>query len=91
MYSFHLLLLKDLDKFILILYGFSRIESVNEASGKLKSFRNTLQLHFNLEEHDKTSDRKEIWWDATCLEEVREVLSELGDNYLGDFDDEDDF
>ena len=83
-------LLKGMDKFILIVVGFSRIESINEASGKLTSFRNTHQLQFNLEEHNRTSGRTEIWSNACFLEDVSEVLSELDDDYLGDSDDEDD-
>ena len=77
-------------KIILILYGFSRIESINEASDKLTSFRNTHQLQFNLEEHNRTSGRLEIWSNACFFEEFSEVLSELDDDYLGDSDDEDD-
>ena len=83
-------LLKGMDKFILILYDFSRIESINEASGKLTSFRNTHQLQFNLEEHNRTSGRTKVWSNACFLEDVSEVLSELDDDYLGDSDDEDD-
>ena len=78
-----------MDKFILIFVGFSRIESIKEASGKLTSFRNTHQLQFNLEEHNRTSVRTKVWSNARFLEDVSEVLSELYD-YLGDYDDEDD-
>ena len=77
-------------KIILILYGFSRIKAINEASGKFTSFRNTHQLQFNLEEHSRTSGRIETWSNASFLEDVSEVLSELDDDYLGDSDDEDD-
>ncbi len=79
-----------MDKFILIVVGFSRIESIKKASGKLASLRNTHQLQFNLEEHDRTSGRTEIWSNAFFLEDGSEVPSELDDDYLGDSDDEDD-
>ena len=79
-----------MNKFILILYGFSRIESINEASDKLTSFRNTHQLQFNLEKHNRTLGRTKVWSNACFLEDVSEVLSELDDDYLGDSDDEDD-
>ncbi len=79
-----------MDKFILIVVGFSRIESIKEASGKLASFKNTHQLQFNLEKHNRTSGRIEIWSNACFFEQFSEVLSQLDDDYLGDSDDEDD-
>ena len=42
----------------------------------------------NLEEHNRTSGRIEIWSNASFLEDVSEALSELEDDYLGDSDDE---
>ena len=81
---------KVLDKFILILHGFSRIESINEATEKHTSFRKTHQPQFNLEERNRTSGRIEIWSNASFLEDVSGVLFELDDDYFRDSDDEDD-